>query len=129
MNNKTPYIRHGMGAVRPYLFGSLETPEFVKQAFNAQELERSGSGEGFHVELQIGDAIVVLETGGGEFAATADRAAVYVYVDDVDACYERALKAGATSLAAPEDKPYQERGAGVKDPFGNTWWIATYKAW
>jgi PhnB protein len=38
----------------------------------------------------------------------------------------RALSAGATSVAAPENKPYQERAAGIKDSFGNTWWIATY---
>jgi PhnB protein len=47
-------------------------------------------------------------------------------VDDVDAAYERAVEAGAQSLAEPEDKPYDERSAGVKDSFGNTWWIATY---
>ena len=38
----------------------------------------------------------------------------------------RAMAAGATSVAAPEDKPYQERAAGIKDSFGNTWYIATY---
>jgi PhnB protein len=49
-----------------------------------------------------------------------------VYVDDVDAAYQRALASGATSITAPEDKPYQERSAGVKDSFGNIWYIATY---
>jgi uncharacterized glyoxalase superfamily protein PhnB len=37
-------------------------------------------------------------------------------------------EAGAEEIAPPEDKPYGERTAGVKDGFGNTWWIATYQA-
>jgi hypothetical protein len=40
---------------------------------------------------------------------------------------KRALECGATSLAEPEDKPYDERSAGVRDTFGNTWWISTFK--
>jgi uncharacterized glyoxalase superfamily protein PhnB len=53
--------------------------------------------------------------------------AIYVYVEDVDAVYGRALKLGARPLAQLEDKPYQERQAGFLDVAGNTWWIATYK--
>jgi len=44
----------------------------------------------------------------------------------VDAVYDRALKAGATSLNPPADQPYGDRNGGVKDPFGNTWYIATH---
>jgi PhnB protein len=51
---------------------------------------------------------------------------LHLYVPDTDAMYARALRAGATSISAPEDKPYGERGAGVRDPFGNSWFIATY---
>jgi PhnB protein len=50
-----------------------------------------------------------------------------MWLKDVDAAYKRALECGATSLAEPEDKPYDERVAGVKDTFGNTWWISTFK--
>jgi len=49
-----------------------------------------------------------------------------VYVDDVDAAYQRALTADATSITASEDKPYQERAAGVKDSFGDIRYIARY---
>src|SRR5688572_26527058 len=52
---------------------------------------------------------------------------IYVYVPDVDGAYRRALERGAISVAGPEDKPYQERQAGVRDSFGNTWWISTYR--
>jgi PhnB protein len=52
---------------------------------------------------------------------------IYVYVEDVDAVYNRALKLGAKPLAQLEDKPYRERQAGFRDIAGNTWWIATCK--
>jgi PhnB protein len=48
----------------------------------------------------------------------------YVYVNNADATYERAIKAGAKSLFAPADQPYGDRNAGVEDPFGNQWYIA-----
>jgi PhnB protein len=70
--------------------------------------------------------MVVLEVGNFPAHVKPTPASIYVYVADVDRAYRGALDAGATSLAAPEDKPYQERGAGVKDTFGNIWYIATY---
>jgi PhnB protein len=50
----------------------------------------------------------------------------YLYVPDVDALYQRAINAGATSMSAPADQPYGDRSAGVKDAFGNQWYIATH---
>jgi PhnB protein len=57
----------------------------------------------------------------------ATQASIYVYVPEVDAAYQRALQAGDSSIAEPEDEPYSERSAGVKDSFGNIWWISTFK--
>ncbi len=123
---ETKHIRHGLGSVRPYLYGRLDLPELVKQAFGAVELERLKVGaNGFHIEAKIGDSMIVIEAGEPP-PAGGTPASIYVYVEDVDAAYARALRAGATSLAEPSDKPYQERSAGVKDSYGNTWWIATY---
>lgn len=124
MSIENTHIRHGFGTVRSYLYGHLDLADFVKQVFGAEELERVEVRKGFHIEVKIGDSVVVLEV--GEPPATATPASVYVYVQDVDAAYKRAIRAGATSLDEPTDKPYQERSAGVKDTFGNTWWIATY---
>lgn len=124
MNAK--HIRHGIGSVRPYLYGDLKVPELIKHAFGAQELERLPVGaNGFHIEAKIGDSIVVLEAGDPPHPGGA-QASIYVYVEDVDAVYKRALEAGATSIAGPENKPYQERAAGVRDTYGNTWWLATF---
>lgn len=77
--------------------------------------------QGLHVEAKIGDVPLVLEV--GEPLATATRSSIYVYVENVDATYQRALQAGAAPVAEPEDKPYHERGAGVQGTFGNAWWI------
>jgi PhnB protein len=50
----------------------------------------------------------------------------YLYVEDADAWYKRALLAGATSIGEPSDQPYGDRNAGVKDPFDNVWYVATH---
>jgi uncharacterized glyoxalase superfamily protein PhnB len=77
------------------------------------------------VVMRIGDSNVMI-SGVGPRAATA--AFLYVYVDDADATYGRALKAGAQSLEAPIDTPYGDRRAMLEDGWGNVWQIATYKA-
>jgi PhnB protein len=125
MNPATRHIRHGVGSVRPYLYGRLDMLELVRRAFGAVELERLEAGKGFHVEAKIGDSVIVMEVADPPHPS-AKPASIYVYVEDVDETYARAIAAGATSVAAPQDKPYQERAAGIKDSFGNTWWIATY---
>lgn len=126
MSAANKHIRHGIGSVRPYLYGDLKVPELVKHAFGAQELERLPVGDhGFHIEARIGDSMIVIEAGDPPHPGGM-RASIYVYVEDVDAAYRRALAAGASSIAEPADKPYQERAAGVKDSYGNIWWLATY---
>jgi PhnB protein len=119
------YIRNGLGAVRPYVYGRLDLLDFAKRVFGAVEVERNEVARGFHVEARIGDSMLVLVAMDPPYAE-ATRASTYVYVDDVDATYERAIAAGASSVARPEQKPYQERAASVKDSFGNTWYLATY---
>ena len=52
---------------------------------------------------------------------------IHLYVEDCGAAYKRALKAGATSIMEPADQFYGDSSAGVKDQFGNRWWIATHK--
>jgi PhnB protein len=126
MTTRQKHIRHGVGSVRPYLFGRLDLPILLRQAFGAVELERLPVGKGFHIEAKIGDSMVVLEVSDPPHPGGTP-ASIYVYVDDVDAAYGRAIAAGATSVSEPSDKPYQERSAGIKDSYGNTWYIATYK--
>jgi PhnB protein len=129
MNNETTHIRHGFGAVRPYLYGGLNLPDFVQHVFGAVELERHEFNErSFHYEGRIGDSVVVIEAGDLPAKVSGTKASIYVYVEDVDATYARALSMGASSVAEPEDKPYQERSAGFNDASGNTWRISQYTA-
>lgn len=128
MNNKTSHIRHGFGTVRPYLYGGLDLPDFVQQVFGAEELERHEFSErSFHYEARVGDSVIVIEAGELPAHMSGTKASIYVYVEDVDETYARALKLGAISVAEPEDKPYAERSAGFTDASGNTWWISRYK--
>jgi uncharacterized glyoxalase superfamily protein PhnB len=111
--------------VTPYLLVADADAElaFLKAAFGATEREcqRNADNAVMHAEVSIGDSLVMLGQAGDRWKPRP--AALYLWVDDVDATYARALKAGATSESEPEDKPYGHRNAGAIDPNGVTWWI------
>ena len=75
-------------------------------------------------DVRFGEALVMVSEAGPREAMSA---CLYLYVDDADATYGRAMKAGATSLEEPLDTPYGDRRAMVRDGWGNTWQIATYR--
>lgn len=121
------YVHHGKGTVRAYVFGPLGLLDFVEKVFAPVEVERNAlPNGGYHVQKQLGDSIFVLSVANPPYEQ-ATKASIYVYVPDVDATYQRALEAGATSVSEPADKPWKGRNAGVKDSFGNVWYIETYK--
>ena len=125
MSVESTLVRKGFHTITPYLYGKLDFVDFVKQAFGAVELFRHKYGEQtFHLELRIGDSMAMLEA-SEDPPKGATVASLHVYASDVDAAYRRAIQAGATSFSEPTDQPYGERVAGVKDSFGNVWWIAT----
>jgi len=100
MSPKQAHIRHGIGSVRPYLYGRLDLPDLLKKAFGAEELERLPVGnKGFHIETKIGDSMVVVEVGDPPHPG-GTRASIYVYVKDVDAAYRRAIAAGQVGRRA-----------------------------
>jgi len=120
------HVRHGFGAMRPYLYGPNSVWDLARDAFGAVELERHAfGGTAFHIEARIGDSVFVLEAKDPPHEGGRP-AAVYVYVPDVDAAYAKALALGAQSIAAPVDKPYRERACALRDAFGNTWYVSTY---
>jgi PhnB protein len=93
---------------------------FLKSTFDADGEYAANAPS----QMKIGDSIVMVSAVG---ARDANPSFLYVYVDDVDATYRRALKAGAASIEEPQDLPYGDRRAMVKDPCGNDWQIATHK--
>jgi PhnB protein len=111
--------------VTPYLVVSNADVElaFLKAAYGGTEVtcHRGPDNSVMHAEVAIGDSLVMLGQAGGQWTPRA--AALYLWVEDVDATYARALAAGATSESEPEDKPYGHRNAGVIDKSGITWWI------
>jgi len=74
--------------------------------------------------IRIGDSIVMVSGVGPREAMPAF---LYLYIDDVDATYKRALEAGAVSLEEPTETPYGDRRAMIEDPCGNVWQIATHQ--
>lgn len=117
------------GGPRPAGFGTVTTGfratgakqlvEFLGKAFGAVHV--SGTME--HAELRLGETMVELSEAHGQWGPT--RGAFHIFVTDCDAVYAEAVRAGATSIYAPEDKPYGERSAAVTDAWGNQWYIGT----
>ncbi len=99
--------------------------DFLRQTFDAEELRRSDKPDGsiMHAEVRIDDSIVMIADGSDN--SPAFPIWLHVYVPDVDATYQRALKAGGVSVQEPAQKDDPDRRGGVRDPDGNTWWIAT----
>ncbi|WP_413989993.1 VOC family protein [Labrys okinawensis] len=115
-------------SVSPYLVcrDAERVIAFLTAAFKAELLRRFDRPDGslMHAELRIDDSIVML--GGGARMEPSEGMHIHVYVRDVEAVYERALKAGGTSVQEPVRKRADDdRRAGVSDGCGNIWWIAT----
>ena len=91
---------------------------FLKQVFDAKGEVRSDS----RAVIRIGDSTLMVSGGGQRELASAF---LYVYVEDADQIYRRAIAANAISLEAPLDTPYGDRRAMVRDAWGNTWQTAT----
>ena len=117
----------GLGSLTPYLHpdGAAQMIDFLKQAFAAEEISLAQSHEGivFHAKIKVGDSIIELGDSRGKYQPMPTM--FFLYVDDVDAWYARAMKAeGAISMGAPAEQPYGRVGI-VRDSWDNHWYIAT----
>jgi Uncharacterized protein conserved in bacteria len=123
------YIPEGLRSITPALHpkGADKVIEFMKQAFDAEELMRHLTPQGTiaHAQVRIGDSVIELGEAHGPFQPMPT--AFHLYVKDADAVYRKAVDAGATSVTEPSDMSYGDREACVIDPFGNHWYIATHK--
>jgi PhnB protein len=124
---KVKFCPEGYHTVTPYLtVGNLKALlEFLKRAFDAEtQLMTGPDGEPRHAEIKLGTSRLMAGQGAADHKPMPQQ--LYLYLPDADATYQRALDAGATSLAPPTTQFYGDRHAGVIDTNGNHWWIATH---
>jgi len=122
-------VPDGYHTLTPYLVadGADKVISFMKDAFGAKavfEPMMRPDGKIMHAEFKIGDSVLMIADSSERAKATAGM--LYVYVPNVDAVYQKALKAGATSVMEPANMFYGDRSGGVKDPAGNHWHIGTH---
>lgn len=121
-------IPEGMHTVTPFLVvdGANELIRFIEQSFDGKvtSIMKTKEGRVMHAGVQIGDSQIMVTDSTEKYPAATTR--LYLYVDDVDATYDNAIKAEGTSLREPTDEFYGDRSSGVKDAWGNEWWIATH---
>lgn len=117
-------IPSGYQRIMPYLIieGAADFFKFMQAVFGATEKMKVMRDEHtyMHAELQIGENTIMFTDATAEFPV--QNAGLFIYVANCDDTYNKALANGATSIMEPVDQDYG-RGAGVKDAFGNTWWI------
>ena len=119
-------IRPGFTAVTPYIWvPDRGLADFLIRVFDAVETNvMDNPGHGIHRELRIDNSMVMIGETGDQKSMLSRPVALHIFVKDADASFARALAAGATSLGDPEDRPYGERSGFIRDPYGNTWFIA-----
>jgi PhnB protein len=115
------------GTVLPYVHPekARQYIDFLQRAFGAEETAVfENAGRVMHAEVRIGDA--VLEMGEAAERTGIPSNGFFLFVEDVEAAYARAIEAGATAIRPPQDIPYGLRSAIVRDPEGCLWWPARW---
>ena len=129
-------IPEGYHTVTPYMTvrDAARAIEFYKQAFGAVEkgAMKGPDGKIVHAELRIGDSIIMLADEFPQFGSLSPQSTggsgmgLHIYIDDVDAAFDRAVKAGATVEMPVADMFWGDRYGQLKDPFGHRWSLATH---
>lgn len=129
-------IPDGYHSVTPYLIvkGGAAAIEFYKKAFGASETLRMDGPDGKigHAEIRIGDSVVMLADEHPEMGHRSPQSlggagvSLMVYVEQVDAVFQRAISAGAKELQPLKNQFYGDRSGTVQDPFGHVWTISTH---
>jgi PhnB protein len=129
-------IPEGYHTLTPFLTvrDAVSAIEFYKKAFGAQErgVMKGPDGKVMHAELKIGDSIIMLSDEFPEFGSLSPQSSggagmgLHIYIDGVDAAFDRAVKAGAQVEMPVSDQFWGDRYGKLKDPFGHKWSIATH---
>ena len=122
--------------ITPYLTvkGGADAIEFYKKAFDAMEVMRLPNPDGTlgHAEIKIGNALVMLADEYPDYGNLSPKTLggssvrLHMYVEDVDAFFEKAVTAGAKVLIPIADQFYGDRSGRLEDPFGHVWLISTH---
>ena len=122
------HIPEGYHTITPYLIveGADKLLEFIQNTFDGKVMVNMQDDKGriSHAELKIGDSMLMLAEASEQWKAT--KTLLYLYVENIDGTFQKALDGGATSVKEPKDEFYGDRSATVKDAFGNLWGIATH---
>ncbi len=138
MTVKARAIPEGFHGATPYLCvkGAAKAIEFYERAFGATEvmrLENPKDGRVGHAEIKIGEAVIMLADEYPEMNILSPQTlggsavTIHLYVEDVDALFQRAAGAGATVTRPVADQFYGDRAGRLTDPFGHVWAFATHK--
>ena len=129
-------LPEGMRSITPHIVcaGAADAIEFYKKAFNAVEISRLAGEDGklMHGEIRIGDSVVMLVDESPEWGMVGPKSlkgspvTLHLYVDDVDAAVEQAVRAGAKITVPVEDMFWGDRYGKLEDPFGHQWSVATH---
>ena len=121
---KTPNKPAGTPTLCPYFLipDANRFLSFLQDVFDAEEsaVYRGDDGRVLHAEMRVDDSVVMFGNSTAQYPPQTG--GVFMYVENTDETYQKAIAAGATSAEEPANKDYG-RSAGVKDMFGNTWWI------
>lgn len=125
----------GYRSITPYLVmaDAAAAIDYYKKVFGATELMRMPMGNRIgHAELKIGDSVVMLSDEWPDMGIVGPKArggtsvSLMLYTEDVDAVFDRAVKAGATAERPVKNEFYGDRAGTLLDPFGHRWTIATH---
>jgi PhnB protein len=138
MPRKVNAIPQGYHTVTPSLMvrGAEQALDFYRKAFNAEETLRMPGPDGkiMHAEFRIGDSVMMLgeempEAGGkSPQALGGSPVSFFIYLENVDEAWQRALNAGAKQVMPLADMFWGDRAGCVDDPFGHHWWLAQHIA-
>lgn len=121
-------IPKGYQQVMPYIIlkGAEKFKEFLLNVFGAKEIATypDDTGKIMHAEVKIGESVIMFAEASDQWSA--QNAGLFIYVENADATFNTAVSQGAQVVMEMDDKEYGRTG-GVRDPFGNTWWITSVK--
>ena len=121
---KNPKIPENYQTVMPYLIvkNAAQFISFMQTVFDPTETYKAMRDENtiMHAEIMIGGSTMMFAESTDTYAVS--NAGMFIYVEDADATFKKAIDAGATVVNEMADQSYGRSG-GVQDPFGNTWWI------